>query len=486
MTKKVLTKISQKKILLITLISAIVLVLAFASLSVTTFALYKSEKKAIIILPGLFGSGLYNSETGEDVWDPFIGLELSFADFNGPNGLNLGGIVPLITKDVVQDELNKLFDNDNAGAPDSVLNAIAMNEDGTPAVESVVAVPWTSESRLKYGVINAQKDMCDSMQAQFGKEYEVQVFNYDFRLDNRASAVLLENYINEKGYEEVILVAHSNGGQVAAIYLARSEENRAKVSKYISYNSPYFGSYSAITILENKNDMIAGVVDMLRGNLFTKDLAENIAQVFEKQMMKLFNMWAVYQLLPSYELLSSDYKGQPAAIISVDEVPLEFKNSQELLDFYCSRPWAKDSQDEIRPALEQWVDYKNSFMVTLDSGEKVLSTTLVDTTYFCGTGNETDYKVNYVRVGDELVYDYAAKTPDGDGIVLVSSGAGLVENETKLHYAEGINHYGVNAQFYDFAADPTNELIAQSIAQKSNWYQKAWRGILYKNKKNKD
>lgn len=478
MIKNFFTKLYQKKVLFIALISVIVLVLAFGSLSVTTYALYKSEKKAIIILPGLFGSGLYNSATGEDVWDPFVELDLSFSDFNGPDGLNLGGIIPLLWEDCVKEELDKLRANDNEGTADSLLNTVAMNEDGTPAVDSVIAVPWSMDTRLKYGVINAQKDMYDSMQAQFGKEYEVQVFNYDFRLDNRASAVLLESYINEQGYEEVILVSHSNGGQVAAIYLARSAQNRAKVSKYISYNSPYFGSYSAITIMENKNDMVAGVVEMLKGNFLTENLAEDIEQIFEKQMMKLFNMWAVYQLLPSFELLSSDYNGKPAAIISVDEVPLEFESAEDLWDFYCSRPWAYDSQDQLRPAMEQWLDYKSSFMVTLDSGEKVLSTTLVDTTYFSGTGLATPYKVNYIRNGDELIYDYDEKTLDGDGIVLLSSAAGLVEDEARLYYAESINHYGVNAQFNDFAAEPTNRYIAESIAKKSNWYQKAWRGIL--------
>lgn len=478
MTKKIMTKTTQKKILLVAMISAIVLVLAFGSLTVTTFALYKSQKKAIIILPGLFGSGLHDSETGKDVWDPFTELDVSFSDLSNENGLNLAGILKLIVEDSVKEEIQKLLANDNAGTADSLLNTVAMNEDSTPAVPSVVAVPWEKDSRLKYGAINAQKDMYFSLQEQFGKEYEVQVFNYDFRLDNRASAKLLEDYINEKGYEEVILISHSNGGQVASIYLARNAENREKVSKYISYNSPYFGSYSAITIMENKDGMISGIVDMLSSNFLTKGFAQNVAGVFDKQMKRLFNMWAVYQLLPSYELLSSDYNGEPAATISVDGVPLDFESAEDLWNFYCSRPWAVDDEGELKVPMKDWLDYKESFIVTLDDGSKVLSTTLVDAVYFSGMEVDTVCGVNYIQNGDELIYDSVIKTPDGDGTVLLSSAAGLVEDTARIHFADGIDHYGVNIKYNSFAAEPTNKIIAASLEEKSNWYEKVWRKLL--------
>ncbi|MDD4316381.1 MAG: hypothetical protein PHC84_04410 [Clostridia bacterium] len=468
---------TKKKILIIVLICTIVPVLAFMSLSVTTYALYKAEKKTVIILPGLFASGLYDSATGEGVWDPFEGLDISFSEITGDAGLNMGKLITLLMEDSVQEQLDKLLANDAMGASDSLFNMMAMNEDGTAAVETIVRVPWEKDTRLKYGVVNAQKDMYDSLNAQFGAEYEVQVFNYDFRMDNRQNAVLLENYINENDYDDVILVSHSNGGQVAGVYLARSAENRARVSKYISYNSPYYGSFSAITILENTTDMISGLVEKLIANSLI-GLANNVETVFTNQFMKLLNIWTAYQLLPSYELFASEYHGEQAAIC-IDGEPVSFLNQEELWDFYCSRPWAKDSQGNLRPVMQQWLAYKDSLTVTLDSGEKVLSTTLVDTTYFAGTEVLTVNKAYYVTEGDGIAFESSGTTLDGDGTVLLSSAVGMLEDESKICYVPGVDHYGVNIKYYQAAAEATNDFVSKSIENKSVWYKKIWRKILY-------
>ncbi|MFW5780186.1 MAG: lipase/acyltransferase domain-containing protein, partial [Bacillota bacterium] len=250
MKKKMFVK--NKKVLLIVLIVALTVVLAMGTFAGTTFGLYKAEKKAVIILPGLFASGLYDSETGEAVWDPFEHIDKGFGDFMNTEGeILMENIVPLAFDNIVKEELNKMLANNNAGAEDSLFNIMAMNEDGSPAVASVTGVPWEREGRLKYGAINAQKDMYQSLYEKYGQDYEVEIFNYDFRLDNRDNAELLENHINKKKYNDIILVSHSNGGHVAGMYLAKSSENRDKVTKYISYNAPYMGAISAITILEN-------------------------------------------------------------------------------------------------------------------------------------------------------------------------------------------------------------------------------------------
>lgn len=215
-----------------------------------SYGLYNKEKnsRTIIILPGLFASGLYDSATGKGVWDPLESLDIDFGSIIAPDGISVGGIFALLFEEALVQEVNKLYANEGYGETDSVFNLMAVNEDGSPKIETVKAVPWTSESRLKLGVINAQKEIYTFLQNNYGDDYEVQVFNYDFRMDNRASAALLEEYINNKGYKEVILVSHSNGGQVAAAYLAKSQANRDKIQKYLSFNSPYYGSISAIHI----------------------------------------------------------------------------------------------------------------------------------------------------------------------------------------------------------------------------------------------
>jgi pimeloyl-ACP methyl ester carboxylesterase len=449
----------------------VVLVTVAGTVAGASFYLYKN-KKTIIILPGLMASALYDTETGNGVWDPFYDIDLHFSTFINDEGINLGSILPLIAKQSIRDELAKLFDNDFHGAPDSLMNLIAMNEDGSPKNPNVQPVPWENETRLRYGVINAQTEMQKAYEEAYGKEYVVQVFNYDFRIDNRVSAARLEEFINKKGYDEVILVAHSNGGQVASCYLAK-EENRKKVSKYISYSVPYFGSFSAITQLENIDNMLNALI----GSLGEGSLADNLEQVFQNQFLSLLYMWAPYQLLPTFDYINADNIGGKAEII-VDGEPLSFANEEELHEFYCSRPWAKMSNGELRPAMVQWLDYVNAIKVTLPNGEKVLSPTLVDTTYINGVGVETLIKVYYDSDGEGglVLTDEEVKSTYGDGTVSYYTAIGGENDASKIRLMEGVNHYGVNGFFVASVQEDSFEVMDAYLESRSaKWYDLAGR-----------
>lgn len=472
-----------KKALIISLICIFSVIAVLGSFGGTTYAFYAKEKKAMIILPGLFGSGLYNEATGAWVWDPFEDIDLTFNHLMRPDGsLNTNKLAPLLFTKSVLTQLSKITDNDFLGAEDSLFNLMAMNEDGTPAVKEVVRVPWENETRLRYGVASAQKGMYESLEERYGEEYEVQVFNYDFRLDNRYSAELLEKYINDKGYTEVVLVSHSNGGQVAACYLARSQENRDKVSKYLSFNSPYYGSFSAITILENVKGMIAGVKTALENSSFQllRDLANNIEFIFENQFMKLINMWAVYQLLPSYELLTQEYAEVETAYY-LDGQKMNFASQEELWNFYCSRPWAKTESGELRVQLEEWLDYKESLTVLMPDGSRVLSTTLVDTVYFSGMNVEGANKVYFVTNDDETVsLEAVGKTKKGDGTVSLASAVALVNEESRIRYINNVDHYGILTNYKGTAEEEAYNIIDGHIAETRKWYSDMWLGILGK------
>lgn len=469
--------ITKKKVLLIVIISVIVCVLSLSTVSIVSYALFKGEKKAIIILPGLFASGLYDEETGDGIWDPFENLSLHFGDFmNADGGIEINSIVPLIKDKTVLNELNKIFAENCLGDEKSVLNLMGMNEDGTPIVPTIKRVPWGSESRLVYGVINAQKDMYDSLNDNYGNEYTVETFNYDFRLDNRYSADLLESYINERGFTEVILVSHSNGGEVAACYLAKSEANRKIVSKYISYNSPYFGSFSAINIIEDVDVMISGLIDTLNNNGLGF-IGSKIDTIFDKQFKKLLNMWAVYQLLPSYELLTAEYNGETAGYF-IDGERIEFESEETLHEFYCSRPWAKLPNGELRIQMEQWLDFRDAMKVTLPNGEKVFSTTLVDTVYITGDNVVSPNTAQYTTIGDDIELTSNTYTNHGDGTVLMASGVAFGTDETKIILANGIDHYGVNKDFYGSVAEKTESVLTPHIESTKTWYNKLWKGIL--------
>ena len=124
-----------------------------------------------------------------------------------------------------------------------------------------------------------------------------------------------------------------------------------------------------------------------------------------------------------------------------------FESEEDLWDFYCSRPFARTSDGELREPMKQWLNYVDSIKVTLDSGEKVLSTSLVDTVYFSGMNVDTVNRVNYMTHGDEIKLFEVFRTPQGDGTVLYASAVGMTEDQSSIRLADGINHYGVNVNF---------------------------------------
>ncbi len=470
-------------------VSVFIIVAVVFGIFMVSFGIYSNQRKkskAVIILPGLFASGLYDTETGKGVWDPFESLDIHFGDFLNHTGLSYGMIVDILGDEELQNQLDHIGANNNLGDGKSFLSQMGMNEDGTPMVKTIKPVPFDSDSRLRYGVINAQTDMYNAMEKSYGDTHEVQVFNYDFRLDNRYSAQLLEEYINSKGYKEVILVSHSNGGAVAACYLARSKTNRDKVTLNLSLDAPYYGSFSAIDILENIDGMIEGLVSSLSESSFTAGIANMISTAFESQFKPLVNMWAVYQLLPSYGLLSTQqyyYKwdeeikglsGEPTyksaeiqkSFINIDGEDIFFESAEELWEFYCSRPWAKTSSGQLRVQLTQWLEFQDAMMVTLDDGTKVHSTSLVNSQYFSGMGYRNISKVYYLTdetdtlVQDRETYEY---TDQGDGTVLLySATAGCKESE-RIHIVPFTNHYDIAQRFNEYSKTAVLSVIDESM-----------------------
>lgn len=469
--------LTKKNIILIVVAAFVAVAIGLGGLFGGSYLAFAKEKRAMIILPGLFGSGLYDTATGEYIWDNFEGIEdVSFSTVMNAEGLNMQGLLGLLLNPVVSDEIIKLLANEGAGTPDSLLNMIGMETSGEATVSTVERVPWTDQSRWRYGVINAQKDMWESLEERYGDMYDVQVFNYDFRKDTRENAVILEDYINEMKYKEVILLAHSNGGPVVATYLARSEENRKKVKKFVAYNSPLLGSASGIGILENTKDMINGVKDILTGPVLGP-IADKVDDVFEKQFLKLTNMWTPYQLLPSYEMFLVEHEGEQAGYY-LDGERMNFETQEELWQFYCTRPWAKiPGTEELRPPVAQWLDSRNAMYVTLDDGSKVFSTTLVDTTYVNGNGISGGYKTYFVTdpiTGDVNIVPQMENTTRGDGTVTsVSATAGYADPEN-IRYFEGSDHYAILYDFEGVAEAISYEILDEAVINSLNVLEKIW------------
>jgi pimeloyl-ACP methyl ester carboxylesterase len=481
-------KKSVKNLLIVIICVVCVLIAAVGSTGIAVAATHKNQKKAVIILPGLFASGLYDTETGKAAWDPFDGIDAWFTDFTGRGGLPIPLLIQLLGEEQFMTVLNNLLANDGKGTPDSMFNMMAMTEDGEPVVKTIKPVPFDSESRLKYGVVNTHTDIYNTLEEQYGDAYEVQVFNYDFRLDNRDSAQKLEEYINQKGYKEVILVSHSNGGSVAACYFARSQANRDKTKLYLSFDAPYYGAFAAIGTLENVDRMISGAVDQLKENSLTKKLATSIEDIFDNQFTRLLGIWAVYQLLPSYDLLTtqqyyhvydeqikgfSGKSGEPTqiikqeAMINIDGEDVFFKNAEELWDFYCSRPWAKKENGELRKQMKEWLDFHDAMKVTLDDGTKVHSTSLVNTQYLSGMGYNNTTKIYYKtdeNIEGGLVqldkYDFSNQ---GDGTVQLYSATAGTTDISRINIIPHADHYDVFQRFNLYSKDITLKLINDEL-----------------------
>lgn len=489
---------AKKNVFVRILISVIIIICILASLLVAFFVgiLQYNKKRAVIIVPGLFASALYDADTGKSVWDPFDDTDLWLTDIIRHGEFN-GELIPyLLMNKRMQEELRHLTANDGHGDGEGFLYRFtAINEDGTSAFNIKPYSPDT-ESRYKYGLMNAQKDICDYFEAEYGKTYEVVHFNYDFRLDNRLNGKRLEDYINEKGYEEVILVSHSNGGLVVGSYLSRSEKNREKVSLYLSYDAPYLGAVTALATLENLEHMIDGVSGILEDVPVVP--ADVVDTAFHEQFLPLANMFTVYQLLPTYELLCSpqfyyQWKEayhtpgkEPFEVMTDTEFPMVvmdgeeyyFYSQENLYDFYCSRPWAhldNDLNKELRAGMKDWLDYVDSFYVMTENGRSHV-TELVNTYYFCGLGYDTPINVEYITRTNGVTKAYDdedwQQSVQGDGTVLLYSAAAGTLDPTRYVVIPFADHYDVVQYFDRFSKDATETIIQNNMDWKHKFLLK--------------
>ena len=480
------------------LVAIILIICILAALVVALFygILGFGKKRAIIIVPGLFASALYDEDTGKAVWDPVDDVDLWLSDIISHNGYNDETIVYLLTQSRLQDEIfNHILVNNGHGDGESFLYRFtAMNEDGTSAF-NIKPYPPEVNNRYKYGMMNAQTEVCQYFEEQYGETYDVFVFNYDFRLDNRVNGRLLQDYINKNGYEEIIFVSHSNGGLVVGSYLTLSEENRNKVDMHLSFDSPYLGSVTALTTLENLEDMIDGISDIadMLPWAFSEEMIQN---AFHEQFLPMANMYTVYQLLPTYELFRTpqyynliytyehtpgkepekgfvEFKNPYFTMYNFDTGKMDeyyFESDEDLYDYYCSRPWAhlnNDPNADLRAGMKDWLDYTRSYYIETDDGVKHV-TELVDTYYFSGIGYETYYSARYKKDGDAHHCVGGEYTDQGDGTVLLYSATAGTTDFSRIVPIPYADHYDVFQYFNDFSKEETERLLCDRL----NWKQK--------------
>ena len=453
------------------LIWILVIVLAISMLLPTLAACTPEEeipsKKAIVWVTALLAGGLVDSQDGSAAWDPINSENLSMANFMGKEIEDL--IPELLGGDLLAElDISALLGPVLDGVEDdsNFLWRLTLDENRV-ANDPDVVVATDPSIGLYYGVLRAYESQIKGLQAVYGDEYEVKVYAYDWRYDNHLAAEGLEKFMQENNYRDSVILAHSMGGAVVAEYLARSQDNRDRVAAYVSMGGTLAGSFDTWHMMENPATYVTDLLEnngmsSVLGLLDLLNLRDKVQGVLRQVQDFVVSTDTFIQLLPTWELLQSAHYSADNPAVTVDGVAIT--SEEQLLALYASRPWAwqkdadgnyvynEDGSHKLRYAMEGLREYQDSLYVTLPSGERVISTSLVNTYYVTGAEVATHCGVDITHdeEGNESVtfrYSY-----EGDMQVLLHS---LIENQDPdallenghLVVMHGANHYSVGCDW---------------------------------------
>lgn len=486
----------------------LVIILTLSLLCVSLVALTAcnkkdTEKKAIIIVTALFSGGLYDTSTGESFWDPLPG-DPNLMDFFNDSSTFIADLMTTDNLSYIMGLLDPILtpsSDPEYVATNDILYNLSLDQNGNSLNPNVKSTTDYA-GRQKYGVLNAYKTQYDDLTAKY-PDYEVVMFDYDWRGDNTASSVALETFINEKGFTDVVITSHSMGGPVVAGYLARSQANRDKVRAYCPYAGAFLGSVDALYYLESGKDLnglIGGMIaDMateeLAGNPIVQSVIDPNGAVIPKVRTMLENMTSIIQLLPTWEFMqSTQYASEDLTYIDICGERITSKDA--LYDFYESRTWARLTDENgayitkteenknnytfskngyaLKPAVANLRTYHNSLYVNTDDGA-VFATTLVNTHYFVGNNVKTKVGVKYTTAGpneNETLVDNSKMVynMEGDNMVPLYSALGGLSKEyinnaanQTLHECDGKTHVEVGCD-WAYLKDATYAIIDAALA----------------------
>ncbi|MEG1509447.1 MAG: hypothetical protein RR454_03210 [Clostridia bacterium] len=409
-----------------------VMVLVIALSSIGLLVGCGTKKKAIIILPGIMGSG-FVEETADGVkalWDPFGGKI--------PN-ISMDDIPKLIKDPAISEILNGLE------TEESFFIRMGCNEEGVPNRDNVRNSNFFTDDILQYGALSYYKDMYESLNAKYGKKYDVFVFNFDWRLSNVVAAQGLETLINQRGYESVVLLAHSMGGVVGSCYAALSEANASKIDMMVTYGTPFYGAPMGFCVEADPFSYLG--VDTM------PDVVQTIATKYEAQLRNLVaNFTGIYELFPYPELFDMKEYGKDAAPFTIEGSLLndynEYLQTMENLPFNLKADGSKKTF--IKTMLEtQKLVFKDV------NGVKTHISKTINTKYLVGTGVDTGatYEINNNKATQKTV-------ADGDGTVLYySASCGLPLDDKNVITVPGVSHGPLCNDFSNTTKDITFKLL---------------------------
>lgn len=358
------------------------------------------KDKAIIVVPGTFASGLfYRGETctkfnkNEVIWMPL--------------GDDMWRLLKGITKfmfcyeDLFCDEDGNSI-NKNIGVP----------------LENEKFPNHVDEETAKYGVGNAYKNLINSLTDQF-KDYKVFLFNYDWRFSADKSAAQLTEEI--KKYDEVILIGHSFGGNVACKSAVQLEKmgQLEKIKKFIGIAVPFNGTVEPFYVLNKgmvtDNDLIGKVIKLLGIPNIVKNMAKNCEPT--------------YQMLPNEDYFKVAEKGY---ITDKDGKTL---NYNETLEFLKDCQFAKKSDKSTKHFLTN--------LKKVNDDKNILK--LLDYHIIAGCGINTMSEIFIDSKNQENIT--IKRFVDGDGTIALN------ESATPFNDIEDKRIFKVNGRHQFLASD---------------------------------
>lgn len=276
-----------------------------------------------------------------------------------------------------------------------------------------------------YGAGNVYETLYNGLSNEYGTQYDVQFFAYDWRLSNANSANSLDIFIQFHNYDKVVLVCHSMGGLVASKYLSLGSTQRNKVSKVIMLGSPLMGTPALPYIWGSEDMSLFPMFDFLGDG----EWIDAIAFYYDFIDYFIRNFPSLYEMFPNEKYFDSSYLGKTYLVTSYGEQGdldiTSYDDTQERLSSYLSF-----YSDELASSAKCFHD-------SLYSGSSHI-TELVDSYYIAGCDMKTMEKIKFDMLDWSIYYN----TYDGDSLVPTWSATlgGKFSNRT---FYVSANHMGL-------------------------------------------
>lgn len=398
------------------------------------------HNKAMILIPGLMASSLHTTKTDEY-------FETNTQVWGVQGFINLVSVAA---------------PDDSTFRASALMNLLGSDENGTPHTKLRVDDMRDADA---YGSFQGMSYLYDLLSPLYGEQYDIIVWQYDWRETNVGSAEQLELFINAKGWDEVMFFTHSMGGIVTANYLARSAANREKTTLFMPFGAPFLGSMDAIpnlfvdTVTTGGGFELAGAEVDLFG-LLTEMMSEGTEKFTMATLAR--TVTPVYEMLPTDAFNASPFFSADSGTVSAQvkdadgnvtktinyinyvgadsSILLSGRSATmaEYLSFIASFNWAKRADGTSIAAVANQTSYVSSLLIDNGSGNKVFVTELVPTEYMLGIGMETSISADINAAGEITAYK---KSMLGDGTVpAYSATAGHSLNDENVHFVVGVSH----------------------------------------------